>query len=86
MMNKRPDHVSHSVIRITALIQAIVGSALLVLSGVILFALPSFVFWSSFLAGFYLFVPGVVITFSLVNKRAAQGWARFMIPLWRLFH
>jgi uncharacterized membrane protein HdeD (DUF308 family) len=82
---KREPYINYSLLRVTGLIQALLGSAMLVLSGVILFALPSFLFWLCFFAGLYLFVPGVIITFSLVSKRAAQSWARFMLPLWRLF-
>lgn len=81
---KRPE-ISYSVIKITAIVQSLVGSGLLILSGVILFSLPSIIFWLCLLLGLYFFIPGVVITFSLVSRRASQSWAKMMIPAWRWF-
>lgn len=83
MSRRRTSYINHSLVRITALVQLIIGSVLLVISGLILFVLPSFVFWGCFLLGFYLFLPGVVITFGLINRHQAQHWAKVMLPLWR---
>ena len=82
--NDRPTYVNFTLVRLTAVIHAVLGSIILVLSGVILFALPAYVFWACFLFGFYLFVPGVVISFGLVNKTTAKAWSKWLIPLWKL--
>lgn len=81
--NGRPKYIDYTLLKITALIHCIIGSIVLILSGVILFTLPPFVFYFTFLFGFYLFVPGVVITFGLVHRRTARSWARYMIPVWK---
>lgn len=81
MSNFRPKYVDFTLIRITAFIHFILGSVVLVLSGVVLFALPAFVFYLTFLFGFYLFLPGVAITFGIINKSTARKWARYMIPI-----
>lgn len=83
-MDRRKEYINPAILKLTALIHLVIGSIVLVISGFILFALPAYVFYFTFLVGFYLFLPGVVISFSLVNKHTSQKWARYMIPLWKL--
>ena len=83
MSRSRPKYIDFTLIKITALVHCILGSIVLVLSGVVLFALPAFVFYTTFLFGFYLFLPGVAITFGIINKSTARTWARYMIPMWK---
>lgn len=82
--NIRPRYIDYRLIKLTAVIHLILGSLILILSGIVLFALPAVVFYMTFLFGLYMFVPGVVITFSLVNKTAAKQWSHYMIPFWKL--
>ena len=84
MSNKsRESYINSSVLKIAALIHLIAGSAILVLSGIVLFSLPAIVFYMTFLFGFYLFLPGVLITFGLVGRSGARSWAKIMVPIWR---
>ncbi|HET7673120.1 MAG TPA: hypothetical protein VFK11_01225 [Candidatus Saccharimonadales bacterium] len=83
MPKRRQEYIEFTLIRLSALIHCVLGSIVLILSGVVLFALPAIVFYATFILGFYLFLPGIVITFGLVNRRTARSWARYMIPLWK---
>jgi hypothetical protein len=83
MTTKRQSYINPKIVKFTALLHLLIGSGLLILSGLVLFSLPSFVFWLCFLLGLYVFVPGVIISFALVPRRTAQKWAKWMIPLWK---
>lgn len=84
MRRKRISDVDYLLIRFTAATQMFVGGTFIIASGVILFALPSWAFWLLFWLGFYLFLPGAVITFKIASKEQTYKWARFMIPIWKL--
>lgn len=86
MDRRRPNYINNTTLKVAAFIHLLVGSIILIISGVVLFTLPSFAFYLVFLFGLYLFVPGVIITFGLVPRRAAQSWGRFLIPIWRWFN
>lgn len=83
-MDRRQTYINHSLVRFSAFIHLISGSIILIISGFVLFALPAIVFYLTFLIGFYLFLPGVVVSFGLVNKQSVQNWAKWMIPVWKL--
>ncbi|HEX5796891.1 MAG TPA: hypothetical protein VFX86_00715 [Candidatus Saccharimonadales bacterium] len=80
---RRPKYIDHTLLRLVAFMHLVVGSIILIISGVVLFALPAFAFYLTFLAGFYFFLPGVIITFGLVGRRSARTWSRMMIPVWK---
>lgn len=82
--NIRPRYIDYRLVKLTAAIHLLLGSLILILSGVVLFALPAVIFYLTFLFGLYLFVPGVVITFGLVSKAAAKQWSHYMIPFWKI--
>lgn len=83
MHRNRPKYIDFTLIKITALIHCVIGSIVLMLSGFVLFVLPAFVFYLTFLLGFYFFLPGVAITFGLIGRKTARKWAHFMVPFWR---
>jgi hypothetical protein len=81
---RRISDLDHLLVRFTAVVHMFVGGVLIVASGLVLFALPPWAFWAVFWLGMYLFLPGAIITFRIVNKDKSHKWARYMIPLWKL--
>lgn len=81
--HNRTKYVDYTLIRVTAVLHLIFGSIILILSGIVLFALPAYAFYLTFLIGFYFFLPGVIISFQLVHRKTARSWSRLMVPVWR---
>jgi len=71
-------------IKKAAWIHALIGSFILVFSGVILYSLPAGVFYIAFIAGSYFFFSGIFIVFSIVSDRTARRWAKFLLAFWIL--
>lgn len=84
MRRQRISDVDYLLLRFTAIVHMFTGGIFIIASGLVLFALPAWAFWATFWVGMFLFVPGSIITFRIVEKEKAHSWARFMIPLWKL--
>ncbi len=82
--HRRPRYIDYTLLRITAFIHLILGSVILILSGIVLFTLPAYAFYMTFLVGFYLFLPGVVISFGIIPRATARKWAHYMLPIWKI--
>jgi hypothetical protein len=84
MRRRRISDVDYLLVRFTAIVHMFAGGIIIMSSGLVLFAMPAWVFWGVFWLGMFLFVPGSVITFNIVKKDKAERWSRFLIPLWKL--
>ena len=84
MRRRRISDVDYLLVRFTAIVHMFAGGIIIMSSGLVLFAMPAWVFWSVFWLGMFLFVPGSVITFNIVKKDNIEKWSRYLIPLWKL--
>lgn len=84
MRRRRISDVDYLLVRFTAIVHMFAGGIIIMSSGLVLFAMPAWVFWSVFWLGMFLFIPGSVITFNIVKKDKIEKWSRYLIPLWKL--
>lgn len=84
MARKVRKFIDPAFIRRVAKIQSIAGGLTLILSGIVLFALPAKVFYLLFLIGAFMFIPAILITFKIVTERTARSWVNYLVVYWFL--